>query len=81
MLEERHRAYLQDAHQSLRTDPGARKGSFTRIVPQDEVWKIEQTLVDPDEHNDWQALFELDVEKTRALARPVLVFQGIGPVA
>jgi hypothetical protein len=34
-------------------------------------------LVDPQEHNDWVAEFEVDLAKSRALAEPVLLLRGI----
>jgi hypothetical protein len=48
-----------DDHTAIRLDPPARNRAHTRIFrdPLDEAWRIEQTLVDPDELNDWMLRF------------------------
>lgn len=81
------REYADSGHSGLRTDPVARRAQHTRFhqdsMDRDSAsaeWRIEQTLVDPDEHNDWEAVFILDVEATRAAARPVLRLEAIAPV-
>lgn len=72
--------YSESGHRGLRTDPVARRTQNSRIEKGDAIWVIEQTLVDPDEHNDWQAVFELDVAASRTQARPILKLKDIGPV-
>ncbi len=41
---------------------------------------MEQTLIDPDDHNDWQVSFFIDRQKSREQNRPVLELIGIGPI-
>ena len=44
-------------------DHTARLPTRTRLVQEGEkVWRVTQTLVDPEDHNDWavEALIELD---------------------
>lgn len=72
--------YRGSGHESLRTDPGARKPHFFRIREEADHWRLEQTLVDPDESNDWEIVFHLDVEASRRSARPVLKLESIGPI-
>jgi superfamily II RNA helicase len=60
-------------HPALRTDPKARNPENTRVVSkEDNVWRIEQILVDPEEANDWALVFAIDLDRSRAEARPVL---------
>ena len=40
--------------------------------------RIQQMLVDQEEHNDWVAEFEVDLAQSRALGEPVLRLQRIG---
>jgi hypothetical protein len=37
-------------------------------------------LVDPEEHNDWQAEFEVDLAASRAAGAPVIRLVGLGPI-
>ena len=45
-----------------------------------DVWRVEQVLVDPEMHNDWMAVLELDVAASRAAAQPVLWLRNLGPI-
>ena len=36
------------------------------------TWRMRQMLVDPEEHNDWVAEFEVDLGRSRETAEPVL---------
>jgi superfamily II RNA helicase len=68
-------------HQRIRLDPEARAAKHTRIS--DELprrWTCEQTLVDPEELNDWFLKLAVDLDKSDAEARPVLVMENAGPV-
>jgi superfamily II RNA helicase len=81
-LESKMDAYYQD-HSRILTDPKARSPQNTRIerVENALTWKVEQILIDSDEHNDWRVEFELDVAKSREQGRPVLKLITVGPVA
>ena len=35
-------------------------------------WQVHQLLVDPAEHNDWVAEYEVDLARSRGTAEPVL---------
>ena len=68
----------------IRLDPEARnlRHTHTRPTETDEgrpVLRIEQMLIDPDEINDWVALFEADPERSRAAGVPVLRWVRLGP--
>lgn len=76
-LEQALDAYLEAGHGGIRTDSRARGTEFTRIEKGDETWRIEQILVDPDDHNDWRLVLSLDVDRSRKLSRPVLRLEGI----
>ena len=41
-------------------------------------WRVQQMLVDPEEHNDWVAEFEVDLAESRKLGEPVLRLRRIG---
>jgi hypothetical protein len=71
-----------DDHQAISTDRQARHPQYCRVRPQQnpEGWKVEQTLIDPDEHNDWQLTFFIDRQKSREQNRPVLELLKIGHV-
>jgi hypothetical protein len=43
-------------------------------------WQVEQTLSDPQEHNDWEVCFTLDLEKAREHRRPVLRWERLGNI-
>jgi superfamily II RNA helicase len=80
-LQERAQAYLESGHRGLRTDPGARMSSGTRIQVSDQMWSISQTLYDPDDHNDWQVNVLLDLQASRERERLVLQLILIGEIS
>ena len=43
------------------------------MIPAEDrrAWRVQQMLVDPKEHNDWVAEFELDLARSRKAAQPV----------
>ena len=55
------------SHAWIRLDPAARNTTHTRIIESDDCqsWTIEQTLIDPDELNDTQIVFNLSIPQTR----------------
>ncbi len=73
--------YLKD-HQRLSLDPNARNVRHTYVVPAEDkkTWKVQQMLVDPEEHNDWVAEFEVDLQLSRAASEPVLRLRRLGPL-
>ena len=72
-------AYHQE-HQRLCLDPNARNVRHTYVKPSDDrrTWRVQQMLVDPEEHNDWVAEFEVDLEQSKTTKEPVLRLQRIG---
>jgi superfamily II RNA helicase len=70
-------------HQRLCLDPEARNARHTYITPSDDrkTWRVQQMLVDPEEHNDWVAEFEVDLAGSKAGGKPALRLRRIGPLA
>jgi superfamily II DNA/RNA helicase len=71
--------YYSD-HQNLCLDPNARNARHTYVVPSEDkkTWRVQQMLVDPEEHNDWVAEFEVDLAASRTLGGPALKLRRIG---
>jgi hypothetical protein len=42
---------------------------------------VNQTLLDPEELNDWTLTFAVDLDRSDAEGRPVLILEAIGPIA
>jgi len=66
-------------HQHLCLDPNARNVRHTYVVPSEDKrsWRVQQMLVDPEEHNDWVAEFEVDLPASRLASEPVLKLRRI----
>ena len=80
---ERLRQALEDyeaEHKYLCLDPNARNVRHTYVVPSEDrkIWRVQQMLIDPEEHNDWVAEFEVDLVESRQAGEPVLKLQRIG---
>jgi hypothetical protein len=71
-----------DEHQGIRLDNEARNGRHTYVEPSadGQVWKVSQVLVDADDLNDWQAIFQVDLPKAREEDKSTLVLLSLGPV-
>jgi superfamily II RNA helicase len=67
-------------HEHLCLDPNARNARHTYVVPSEDKrsWRVQQMLVDPEEHNDWVAEFEVDLGESRKAGGPVLRLRRIG---
>ena len=67
-------------HQYLCLDPNARNIRHTYVLPAEDkhTWRIQQMLVDPEEHNDWVAEFEVDLARSRETKEPVLRLVKLG---
>jgi superfamily II RNA helicase len=73
-------AYFAE-HLRIRLDPEARAAKHSRIDDEEpRRWKVEQILVDPDEHNDWMLRLSVDLDRSDAEERPVLVLEGLESV-
>jgi superfamily II RNA helicase len=70
-------------HERICLDANARNVRHTYIRPSEDQrqWRVQQVLVDPDEHNDWMAEFEVDLAQSRAAGEPVLRLQRIGSLS
>jgi hypothetical protein len=81
-LREAVEAYYVE-HEQICLDPNARNLRHTYVVPSEDKtqWRVQQVLVDPDEHNDWLAEFAVDLAQSRSAGEPVLRLQRIGAVA
>jgi len=82
---ERLRAALEGYradHERVRLDPEARNVRHTHVDPSDDrrTWRVQQVLVDPEEHNDWMAELEVDLAASREENRPVLWLRAVGPI-
>jgi superfamily II RNA helicase len=67
-------------HERICLDPNARNTRHTYVVPSEDKrsWRVQQMLVDPEEHNDWVAEFEVDLAASRKAAEPWLSLRRIG---
>ncbi len=67
-------------HGHLCLDPNARNLRHTYVVPSEDkrTLRVQQMLVDPEEHNDWVAEFEVDLAESRTAAEPVLRLRRLG---
>ena len=81
-LAKRMEAYYAE-HEFLRLDPEARNARHTYVIPAEDKrgWTVQQVLVDPDEHNDWKAEFQVDLIASRETGEPALRLREISSVA
>ena len=70
-------------HERICLDPNARNFRHTYVTPSEDksTWRVQQMLVDPEEHNDWVAEFEADLMASRKNAEPVLRLRRMGSLA
>jgi hypothetical protein len=70
-------------HERILLDNEARNIRHTYIKPAEDrkSWLVQQTLVDPEGHNDWTLDLLVDLEKSRASGEPHLQLLRIGPIA
>ncbi len=61
-LEEKLQLYYSSDHSRICIDPKARHPQYMTVTSDaaDQVWLIQQTLIDPEENNDWVIDFRLD---------------------
>jgi hypothetical protein len=67
-------------HERICLDPNARNIRHTYVLPAEDkrTWRVQQMLVDPEEHNDWVAEFEVDLARSREDEEPVLRLVRLG---
>ena len=70
-------------HQRVCLDPNARNLRHTYVLPSEDrkTLRVQQVLVDPEEHNDWIAEFEVDLAASRTAEGPVIRLLGIRGLA
>ena len=83
---ERLKQILEDystEHERICLDPNARNLRHTYVRPSEDkrTWRVQQMLVDPEEHNDWVTEFEVDLGESRKTGEPCLRLQRIGSLA
>ena len=66
----------------IRLDPEARNKKHTHIevLAEDDQWRVNQTLCDPDEMNDWSLTVIIDLKKSDEARRPVMFLEKLAPV-
>ena len=71
LIEEYHQT-----HERIRLDPEARNQRYSIIQKQDDrtKWKLQQTVVDPEETNDWFVEFDIDLDASKKADRPIVQF-------
>ena len=73
-------AYFE-THQRIRLDPEARAAKHTRISEEaPRRWLVEQTLVDPEELNDWSLKIRIDLDQCDSAGSTVLVLESIASI-
>jgi hypothetical protein len=67
-------------HERICLDPNARTVRHTYVLSAEDkrTWRVQQMLVDPGEHNDWVAEFEVDLARSREGVEPVLRLVKLG---
>ncbi|MCB1279711.1 DUF3516 domain-containing protein [Prosthecobacter sp.] len=66
-------------HERIRLDNEARNGRHTYVEPAEDQksWRICQVLIDPEELNDWQAEFSVDLDQAREDGKPTLLLTSV----
>jgi hypothetical protein len=69
-------------HEGVRLDPEARniRHTHVRATEDGRTWRVEQVLVDAEQHNDWMVECAVDLQASREANRPVLWLRGIRPI-
>src|SRR5439155_13868580 len=67
-------------HDHLCLDPNARNARHTNLTPSEDKrsQRVQQMLVDPEEHNDWVAEFEVGLAQSRTAEEPGMRLRRIG---
>ncbi len=69
-------------HDRIRLDNEARNGRHTYVVPSEDgqTWRVNQVLIDPEELNDWQLEFRVDLPQAREDGKPTLEFVSLSRI-
>jgi superfamily II RNA helicase len=73
--------YLKE-YERITLDNEARNLRHSYIKPAEDKksWLVQQTLVDPEGHNDWSLDVRVDLDASRAAGKPHLQLLRIGPI-
>ena len=81
LLESKIDPFYED-HEAILLDANARAIRNTFIKKESsEIWRVSQTLVDPEGHNDWAVDFEIDLKKSREAGSVCLKLLNVGPIS
>ena len=80
---ERFRQTLETYHADhgrICLDPEARNARNTYVTPSEDQqrWRVQQMLIDPDGHNDWAAEFDVDLAESKKAGEPALRLRRLG---
>ncbi len=69
-------------HERIRLDNEARNGRHTYVEPNDDgqTWRVHQVLIDPEERNDWQLEFRVNLPQAREDGKPTLEFVSLSRI-
>ena len=71
-LEDALAAYFEEYDQ-IRLDADARSSKWIQISDiSQEIWKVRQTLLDPNDNAEWALCFEVDIPKSKKESRPII---------
>lgn len=67
-------------HERICLDPNARniRHTYVKVSDDKKLWHVHQMLVDPADHNDWEAVFVVDLAESRNAGQPVIRLSRIG---
>jgi uncharacterized protein YdiU (UPF0061 family) len=78
-LRERRDAY-REVNDHPRLDAEGRNLRHTHLEKDPGSWRVEQVIQDLFEHNDWSALFSVDLISSRERAEPVMRLLRLAPL-
>ncbi len=67
-------------HQRICLDPTARnlRHTYVTVADDKQSWRVQQMIVDPEEHNDWVAEFRVSLAASRTTHEPALRLVRLG---
>src|SRR6185436_443175 len=74
-------AYYKE-HERIQLDPEARnvRHTYVKVSEDGKSWMVQQTLVDPESHNDWSIDVAVDLGKSRDSGKPHMQLLRIGSI-
>ncbi|GAA1910567.1 DEAD/DEAH box helicase [Nocardioides marmoribigeumensis] len=67
-----------DEHDRVGTGPDSRGPDLLAVEVEGRVWRVRQTLDDPEGHHDWVVEAEVDLDATAEVGEPVLQVRRFG---